>query len=309
MVSVIIPNYCHAPYLVQRIESVLGQSYRDIEVILLDDASTDGSREILERYRSEPRVSHIVCNETNGGSPFGQWSRGFGLARGEYLWIAESDDFSDPRFLERCVAELEARPRCVVAHTLSRFVDGEGHPFGRPSPSEGRPPRELDGPAFVRRHLLWVNDLYNASMAVFRREALSSPPRVEAYLRYRYCGDWSFWMELVRKGSVCTVFEPLNCFRRHATTTTGRSERNGGKWLEVLSIVGWAGEHFVFPAAFRAAVAGKQLLHLARMGRRAGWPFGYRRAWVEWRRRYPHPRLLIVWYELVKPFVGLFCGR
>lgn len=132
---------------------------------------------------------------------------------------------------------------------------------------------------------------------------------MEAYLRYRYCGDWSFWMELAAKGGVCTVFEPLNCFRRHATTTTGRSERNGGKWREVLDILGWVAERFDLPAPFRAAVAGKQLLHLVRMGRRAGWPFGYRRAWVEWTRRHPHPRLLIVWYELFKPFAARMCGR
>ena len=56
MVSVIIPNYCHAPYLRQRIDSVLAQSYPDFEVVLLDDCSTDGSREVIERYRDRKSV-------------------------------------------------------------------------------------------------------------------------------------------------------------------------------------------------------------------------------------------------------------
>ena len=79
MVSVIIPNYCHAPYLRQRIDSVLAQSYPDFEVVLLDDCSTDGSREVIERYRNHPRIKQIVYNDRNGGSAFAQWRKGFAL--------------------------------------------------------------------------------------------------------------------------------------------------------------------------------------------------------------------------------------
>lgn len=76
MVSVIIPNYCHAPYLRQRIDSVLAQSYSDFEVVLLDDCSTDGSREVIERYRNHPRIKQIVYNDRNGGSAFANGARG-----------------------------------------------------------------------------------------------------------------------------------------------------------------------------------------------------------------------------------------
>ena len=105
-VSVIVPNYCHAPYLEQRIESILQQTFQDFELILLDDCSTDGSREILERYRNHPKVSGIFYNERNSGSPFKQWKKGLSKATGDYVWIAESDDFSSPCFLERCVRIL-----------------------------------------------------------------------------------------------------------------------------------------------------------------------------------------------------------
>ena len=166
MVSVIIPNYCHAPYLRQRIDSVLAQSYPDFEVVLLDDCSTDGSREVIERYRNHPRIKQIVYNDRNGGSAFAQWRKGFALTQGEYIWIAESDDYADPAFLERCVAELDADPACVLAHTLSRTVDSEGRPYGKVRHA-GRPVRRMDGRRFVLRHLLRRNELYNASMAVF----------------------------------------------------------------------------------------------------------------------------------------------
>ena len=75
MVSVIIPNYCHARYLKQRIDSVLAQTYSDIEVVLLDDCSTDSSREILESYRSHPRIKQIVYNDRNSGSAFAPFWR------------------------------------------------------------------------------------------------------------------------------------------------------------------------------------------------------------------------------------------
>ncbi len=88
MISVIVPNYNHAPYLQQRIESILGQTYTDLELILLDDCSTDDSREVMEQYRQHPKVSHIIYNEKNGGIPFRQWDKGIELARGEWVWVA-----------------------------------------------------------------------------------------------------------------------------------------------------------------------------------------------------------------------------
>jgi glycosyltransferase involved in cell wall biosynthesis len=74
LVSVIIPNYCHSQFLVQRIESVLNQTYQNFEVIILDDCSPDAgaSKAVIEKYRGNPHVSHIVYNEENSGSTFKQ---------------------------------------------------------------------------------------------------------------------------------------------------------------------------------------------------------------------------------------------
>src|SRR3989442_15683408 len=98
--SVIVPNYNHASFLRLRIESVLVQTYQDYEVILLDDCSTDNSREILASYRNNPKV-RIEYNERNSGGVFKQWNKGVRMARGRYIWIAESDDYADACFLAR----------------------------------------------------------------------------------------------------------------------------------------------------------------------------------------------------------------
>src|SRR4029077_11316800 len=104
-VSVVVPTYNHSRFLRKRINSVLQQTFQDFEVILLDDCSTDDSRSILSSYTGDPRVRNEF-NDVNSGSTFKQWNKGVRLARGEYVWISESDDYAAPRFLERLVAIL-----------------------------------------------------------------------------------------------------------------------------------------------------------------------------------------------------------
>jgi glycosyltransferase involved in cell wall biosynthesis len=118
IVSVIVPNYNHARYLRQRIETVLRQSFQDFEIILLDDCSTDESRSILSSYARDPRV-RIDFNNVNSGSTFKQWNKGVRLARCKYIWIAESDDYADERLLERLVPVLENDPAVAFAFCRS----------------------------------------------------------------------------------------------------------------------------------------------------------------------------------------------
>ena len=122
LVSVIVPNYNHAPYLRQRLDSIFNQTFKDFEVIILDDCSTDNSKEIIEEYRNRPQVSHIEYNEINSGSPFKQWAKGFELAQGEYIWIAESDDWAEPNFLETLVSFLNSNNEIALAFSASNWV-------------------------------------------------------------------------------------------------------------------------------------------------------------------------------------------
>lgn len=88
LVSVVVPNYNYKRYLNLRIQSILQQTYQNIELILLDDASTDGSEEVLSDYQDHAKVSHILLNEHNTGNPFKQWFKGMQLA------IRESSSFN-----------------------------------------------------------------------------------------------------------------------------------------------------------------------------------------------------------------------
>ena len=127
LVSVIIPNYNHAAFLKQRIESVLNQTFQDFELIILDDCSTDNSKEIIEEYRSNPKVKSIVYSKMNSGSPFEQWRKGIVLAKGEYVWIAESDDWASLDFLHELISNLSKKKNVGICFCDSNWVDNDGN--------------------------------------------------------------------------------------------------------------------------------------------------------------------------------------
>lgn len=228
-VSVIVPNYNYGQYLTRRIDSILRQTFQDFEIIILDDCSTDNSREIIERYKDHPKVSHIVYNDENSGSPFTQWDKGISIASGSYIWIAESDDMADDTFLHRTVSVLDSHAGVAVAYTLSRLIDPADNVIDNHiektvySPYD--PPQATgetvvyDGASYFASRLIAHNVIYNASMALFRAETFRNLD-IRLYKQLRYIGDWAFWSAMSLKGDVAEIRVRLNSFRQHQSSTT-----------------------------------------------------------------------------------------
>lgn len=238
LVSVIIPNYCHARYLNQRIDSVLAQTYHEFELIILDDCSPDegASRKVIEQYRDNHHVSSIVYNEENSGSTFKQWDKGINLAKGELIWIAESDDFCEPTLLEVLVREFERDERLTLAYTLLQKVDAEGNPikyFCRTPCGVTR----LSGNDYIRRYMTTYNHCSNASAVLFRKYAYEKMDKL--YTTYKAGGDLLFWVEIAREGNVAIVNKRLNYFRQHVNKVTGNSVCNGVNYFELKKTVGY----------------------------------------------------------------------
>lgn len=225
-VSVIIPNYNHAPYLKERIDSVLNQTYQDFEVIILDDCSPDNSVEVIEQYRSNPHVSHILINEQNTRNTFIQWERGISMAKGRYIWIAESDDVAELQLLETLIGQLEQHPDASVAFCHSRLIDADGALLSEQNTKNSAQPGQItiDDSCTFLRHLLIFNYIYNASMAVFRRDVYdrANPD----YKQFRYCGDWHFWASVCAAGRVIEVYDMLSRFRQHQRKVTEDSKKD-----------------------------------------------------------------------------------
>ena len=236
LVSVIIPNYNHACYLKQRIDSVLGQTYQNFEVIILDDCSPDdgASKVVIEKYRSNPHVSHIVYNEVNSGSTFKQWQKGFSLAKGEIIWIAESDDWCENNFLETLIPCWEKYPDCSVIETALWYVDSVGEKL-EPNTHFSGETIHTDGKEFIRWNLVQSNfHIPNASAVTFRKSIALSVPKY--YIDYKAAGDRLFWIYMLEKGDMCKVDKPLSYFRQHEVKVTQKKERDGTQGRENYKI-------------------------------------------------------------------------
>lgn len=236
-VSIIVPNYNHAPYLRERIDSILSQTFQDFELILLDDCSMDESRNILADYEKEPHVSNIVLNETNTGNTFIQWERGIQLAKGEYIWIAESDDVAEPELLQTLVEQLQLHPHAVVAFCHSQMIDDKSMPMDLTWHKKGSSGQIhiYDGNWFLRHRMLVHCHIYNASMALFRKAIFNQIPK--SFQQYRYCGDWLFWNYACTLGQVIEVCRVLNLYRQHEQKVTTSSQIDGRKWCDIAGIL------------------------------------------------------------------------
>ncbi len=232
-VSVIIPNYNHAHYLQQRIDSVLNQTYQDIELILLDDCSTDNSQEIILSYSNHPKVSHVLFNKQNSGSPFKQWNKGIELAKGEYVWIAESDDWADSNFLEYMLFELNKFPNVGLAYAKARYMH-EGKEVWKKLESE-----EVivcSGTDFIKQSLIYTNVIYNVSMTIFKRN-LYKTINHDLYKNMRLCGDWFFYVLLCENTDILQCNKQLSNYRLHHDNTSLVEEKLGKSLLEGIEIL------------------------------------------------------------------------
>lgn len=235
-VSVIIPNYNHAPFLPERIDSVLAQTHQNFEVILLDDCSSDESRVVLERYRHHPKVSQIVFNTENSGTTFKQWAKGIELAKHEWIWLAESDDWCEPTLLETLVAGIT--PATCIAFCMSVAIKGNDILYVNDNKFLYQTLKGLD---FVREKMLRITAISNASQAIFRKEVYQRIDK--SFTTYKFSGDYLFWMLVAQHGEVYIVGKYLNYFRKHDKDVTSPSLKNGMAYREYLRILHTLQEH------------------------------------------------------------------
>lgn len=233
LVSVIIPNYNHAPYLQQRIDSVLNQTFKNFEIIILDDASTDNSKFIIEQYRDVSKIKHIVYNQTNSGSPFKQWVNGVALAKGNYIWFAESDDWCEPTLLTYLVEGIEQDRNCVLSYCQSYSLNEKNDILWQTNY-----PNLYgfhDGKSFIRNNMVYGCAIVNASMAIWRKSVFNKISK--DFLDYQFSGDWLFWINLCLHGNVFITGRALNYFRNHEGDVTTRANKSGINFIENLRIL------------------------------------------------------------------------
>lgn len=251
-VSVCIPTYNTARFLPEAIESVLKQDHADYELVVCDNASTDGTTELCRRY-ADPRLRYVRYEQHVSQAE--NWNRCLDLARGDFVILLHADDVLLPRFLSCAADVLDRNPGVGLVHCAVQHIGLDGTPLSRHELYD----EDRVDPGEVRfRQLLERGCLINPAGVLVRRSTYEAIGRFTTAVVWGV--DWHMWLRASLHGAVGYLAEPLALYRQHPQSGTSgvmATGRNGPDELWVLEDI------------FRSIPpAGRHLLALSRQARR-----------------------------------------
>lgn len=250
-ISVVIPTYNRAGLLREAVDSALAQTFRDREIVVVDDGSTDATAEVLASYGDRIRA----VRQENRGEAAAR-NRGIAEARGRWIAFLDSDDLWEPTALERVHAAAERDPDAGLVAMRARAVRADGTRTGR---THGK---KSPGPSFTTRSLL-MGDAGGILMPMVRRDLLVEAGGFDASIRS--ATDCDMWLRLSFRTKLVGVPEPLLLVRVHPDNASADKSLNARMWLRILEKLAteqpaWVRAH---RWAYRRAL-GKERLRLGR---------------------------------------------
>jgi glycosyltransferase involved in cell wall biosynthesis len=222
-ISVLLPVYNAEAYLAEAVESVLAQTFRDFELLAVNDGSTDGSQALLEAFAArDPRVK--VVSRPNTGIT-GALNEMIGLARGTYLARMDADDLSVPTRFERQAAYLDAHPDCAIVGSRVMLMD----PYGSPVAETGHAltHAEIDAELLVKTGWAIVHPA-----AMMRADAVR---KVGGYdKRWKHCEDHDLFLRLAEVGTLANLPDVLLWYRRHYASINYKKSAQQASQKEAL---------------------------------------------------------------------------
>jgi glycosyltransferase involved in cell wall biosynthesis len=208
-VSVVMPVYNERPYLEGAIGSVLHQSFEDFEFIIVNDGSTDGSKDVLECFADTEQRIRVVHQENQGVSS--ALNRGLDLSRGRYIARMDGDDVTHPERFERQVRFLDDHPQIGVLGTKSEYIDTDGNPH-----SWGHWPIPIE-PTIIAWRLLFNTCVTHPSV-MMRHDLVDE---LGGYAEWAFpAEDYELWTRAVRKTRLANLPATLHRLRRHEESVT-----------------------------------------------------------------------------------------
>lgn len=233
-VSVVIPNYNYENFMLPRIYSILAQTEKIHELIILDDCSKDNSRALIDRIVEQisPYIKvQKIYNKENSGCAFKQWKKGFAEATGEYVWIAEADDCCDKTLLKNIIKPIKENKNIYISYADTAFINAWDKiilPTIKP---------EID----IMKTNHWENDfvdngleeiqkytflnciIANVSSCIIKRDNYDDI--FEKIIEYKQAGDWLFYVSVMKKGDIAFCNKPLNYYRLHGNNVTSVTKK------------------------------------------------------------------------------------
>jgi len=210
-VSIVIPAYAAAAFIDLTLDSVAAQTFRDFEIIVVDDGSPDDTKAVVDRWLARTGTRGICVRRTNGRIAAAR-NTGLKAAAGELIALLDHDDLWRPEKLERCVAELDAHPGTVLVGHHTDVVEG-----GKVLHIERKGPAV---PAMYER-LLFEGNAIAPSGAVFRRDLALAIGGFREEPQFNTVEDYDFWMRLAQKGP----FRFLDAVLSSYTVISGSASR------------------------------------------------------------------------------------
>jgi glycosyltransferase involved in cell wall biosynthesis len=221
LVSVGIPTYNGAKYLRESVESVLAQTFRDFELVLIDDLSSDKTWIIAEEYaRKDPRVSAVRNNGRLGLAA--NFNRCIESTKGRYICVWHQDDVMMPQNIEYKVALLEANPQVGFVHSNVLMIDDQGQVLSEHWELDSRQGYVCAGREFFLKMIQPGKNYVCCPSVLARRECYDKL----GYFRKElfFTCDWEMWMRLSLYYDVGCLGAPLIHFRRHTGSESYRIE-------------------------------------------------------------------------------------
>lgn len=223
-ISVVVPNYNYSNYLYQRVYSILNQNYKIHELIILDDASKDNSLFYIEQI--EQKISEfvnvkVVVNDINSGNAFSQWQKGMNLASGDYVWVAEADDYAKENFLNEVVSPLKKNNNIVISYADTGFIDSNGYI------TKNSLVDQIDilktnhwNASYVNKGISEINcysylncTIPNVSGTIIKKGNYDEI--FESAKKFHQSGDWFTYLNILNLGDISFINKTLNYYRVH----------------------------------------------------------------------------------------------
>ena len=253
LVSIIVPCYNHAAYLRERLDSVYGQSYQNFEVLLLDDASTDGSQAILREYQERyGDKTSLYFNEKNQGNVFSQWQKGLAAAQGDVVWIAESDDYCDKDFLAKLLPAFRDNS-VMLAFCRSEFVQNGNvvntseYYLKDMTAFDWNRSFYVTANCLVEQAFSVLNIIPNVSSVLFRRPLGLSDELRSLWRDMKLCGDWAFYLDIIKGGCVYYSHDTTNYYRVHENSTSLSIQKQTRYYCEHENIARYLERNYRLP--------------------------------------------------------------
>ena len=221
LVSVVMSSYNHEKFIATAIESVLGQDFDDLELIIVDDASSDSSREIIQKYTAEDARVRTILHEANRGIAK-TTNDGFAAAKGKFLAGIASDDVWMRDKLSKQLAVLESNDDLIV-WAEGEVIDDGGKAVGSTWNEGVTHSATWKKSVDIFQELLPCSHIFGSTL-IFKRANLGGVRLDESFI---YCNDWKFLLELAAKYKFYYIQEPLAQYRIHANNTWGASGPKG----------------------------------------------------------------------------------